>query len=311
MAIAARSRKPSLGKLLFLETRPQFLTLIPCVLSLGAALAFFEGNFNGWHLLLALIGSLSVHAAANILNDYTDWVRGTDKLVTRTPFSGGSGLIKAGLLSPRAVLAEGVIALLLALAIGGYFIRLYPVLFWVVAAGGLLAVLYTPVLTKAVITELFPGLGLGAIPVIGAYVVMQPVGQGRIPPEVLWAAIPPAILVSALLWLNEFPDIRADGATGRRHAVLLLGTKKAAVGYCILLALNYAFVILPAALGILPAWALLGLLSAPVAFLAAGGALKNHDGIEALIPALGRNVLTVLATPALMAVGLAIAGLTG
>jgi 1,4-dihydroxy-2-naphthoate octaprenyltransferase len=140
---------------------------------------------------------------------------------------------------------------------------------------------------------------------------MQPVGQGHISPEVLWVAVPPAILVSALLWINEIPDVKADGATGRRHAVLLLGTKKAAIGYCALLTLNYIFVIIPAALGILPVWVLLGLLSAPIAFKAAAGALKNHDNIGRIIPALGQNVFTVLATPVLMAIGLVIAKLVG
>jgi len=309
MVILNQIKKPSMVKILFLETRPQFLILIPCVLSLGAAMSFLEGNFNGPHLILALVGSLFVHASVNSLNDYTDWKRGTDMLVTRTPFSGGSGLIKAGLLSPRTVLIEGIVTLLIALAIGIYFIRLYPVLLWFVAVGGLLTVLYTPILTRSVITELFPGIGLGAIPVIGAYIVMQPVGQGRLSHEILWVAIPPLILVSALLWINELPDVKADLETGRRHAVLLLGTKKAAIGYTILLFLSYSFIIIPVAFGILDNWVLLGLLSAPIAFKAAVGTLKNHDNIKKLIPALGQNVITVLATPVLMAVGLMIARL--
>lgn len=305
MAIINQIKKPSMVKILFLETRPQFLILIPCVLSVGVAMSFLENNFNGWHLILVFAGSLLVHASVNTLNDYTDWVRGTDKLVTRTPFSGGSGLIKDGLVSPRTVLIEGIIMLVIALAIGIYFIRLYPVLLWFVVVGGLLTVLYTPILTKVIITELFPGIGLGAIPVIGAYIVMQP-GRGHVSPEILWASIPPLILVSALLWINEIPDVKADLATGRRHAVLLLGTKKAAIGYIILLSLNYVFIIIPVVFGILNSWVLLGLLSAPIAFKAAAGALKNHNNIKELIPALGQNVIIVLATPVLMAVGLVI-----
>jgi len=226
-------RRPSLAKDLFLETRPQFLTLIPCVLAPGVALAYAGGHFNWAHLILALVGSLLVHSSSNILNDYTDWVRGTDKLVQRTPFSGGSGLIKDGALSPRMVLIEGIVTLGISLMIGAYFIYLYPVLLWVVAAGALLTVLYTPLLTKTVITEVFPGLGLGVIPVIGAYVVMQPVGRVAITPELIWLSIPAGILVSGLLWINELPDIKADTATGRKHAVLLMGTQAGAWGYVV------------------------------------------------------------------------------
>lgn len=302
-------QKPSMIKLLFMEMRPQFLTLIPCVLALGVAVAYLEGHFNGIHLLIALFASLLVHGSVNILNDYTDWVRGTDKLVERTPFSGGSGLIKAGMLSPKVVLIEGIVTFGIALAVGIYFIFLYPVLLWVVAIGGLLTVLYTPLLTKVIITELFPGIGLGMIPVIGAYVVMQPVGKGAITPAILWASIPAGILVSGLLWINELPDIKADTATGRRHGVLLLGTKNAAIGYAMLLVLTYIFVIVPVVLGILPVWSLLGLLSIPIAIKAGTGAIKNHDSIPGIIPALGQNVITVLSTPVLMAIGILIAKL--
>jgi len=303
----AVAKKPNIAKLLFLETRPQFLILIPCVLAPGVAIAFTEGNFNGPHLLLALIGSLLVHASVNILNDYTDWVRGTDKLVQRTPFSGGSGLIKAGALDLRTVLIEGLVMLAIAGAIGWYFIRLYPVLLWFVLAGGLLTVLYTPVLTRTVITEIFPGIGLGMIPVIGAYIVMQPVGSVELPPAVWWLSIPPGILVSALLWINELPDVKADAATGRKHAVLLLGTKKAARGYALLLFSAYLGIIVPVVLRLLPVWSLIGLMTIPVAVKAAVGAAKNHDQIESIIPALGQNVITVLSTPLLVAAGIALA----
>ncbi len=303
----AVSKKPNIAKLLFLETRPQFLILIPCVLAPGVAIAFTEGHFNGPHLLLALIGSLLVHASVNILNDYTDWVRGTDKLVQRTPFSGGSGLIKAGALDLRTVLIEGLVMLAIAGAIGWYFIRLYPVLLWFVLAGGLLTVLYTPVLTRTIITEIFPGIGLGMIPVIGAYIVMQPVGGVELPPAVWWLSIPPGILVSALLWINELPDVKADAATGRKHAVLLLGTKKAAWGYALLLFSAYLVIIVPVVLHVLPVWSLIGLMTIPIAVKAAVGAAKNHDQIEGIIPALGQNVITVLSTPLLVAAGIAIA----
>lgn len=304
-------KKPGFVKLMIMETRPQFLTLIPCVYAPGIALAWMNGAFNALHLVLALIGGLLIHGCVNILNDYTDWVRGTDKLVVRTPFSGGSGLIKAGMLTPKQVLVEGIVTFLIALAIGIYFIAVYPVLLWVVAAGGLLTVLYTPILTKTVITEIFPGLGLGVIPVIGAYVVMQPAGDVTVSAELMWLSVPAGILVAALLWINELPDIKADTATGRKHAVLLLGTRNAAIGYGVLIVLTYVSIIVPVILGVLPVWALAGLLSLPIGVKAVSGAIKNHDSIEGIIPSLGQNVLTVLSTPVLMAIGLVIAKYAG
>lgn len=296
----------STAKLMFLETRPQFLTLVPCVLAVGVGMAVLAGYFNGLHLVLALIGTVLVHASVNILNDYTDWVRGTDKLVKRTPFSGGSGLLPAGALTQRQVLLLGIGTLTAAMVIGAYFVYVYPILLWVVVPGALLTVLYTPLLTKVYITEIFPGIGLGFLPVIGAYVTQLPPESAHIPVPVYLAAIPAGILVAGLLWINEFPDYDADIATGRRHGVIAVGRKNAAVGYVILLVLTYVSLIVPVALGLLPPLALLGLLTLPLAFKAGTGALKNFDRHDELIPVLGQNVMTVLATPALMAVGIII-----
>jgi 1,4-dihydroxy-2-naphthoate octaprenyltransferase len=294
-------------KLMFLETRPQFLTLVPCVISVGVAMAVNEGYFNALHMVLAVIGTMLAHASVNIFNDYADWRRGTDKLVRRTPFSGGSGLLPSGALTERQVLWLGVGCLAGALAIGAYFVSLYPMVFWVIAGGTVLVLLYTPILTKVYITEVFPGLGLGMLPIIGAYITQLPPHQAKLPASVVWASIPAGILVSGLLWLNELPDFEADGATGRRHGVLFLGRKRAAVGYVVLLILTYVFIVVPVALKTLPWPALLGLLTMPLALKASLGALASYDKHEEIIPVLGQNVITVLATPVLMAIGVLLA----
>jgi len=49
-------------------------------------------------------------------------------------------------------------------------------------------------------------------------------------------------------------------------------------------------------------WALIGLGTLPIAAKACAIALKDYDDPEKLIPALGMNVITVLATDALLAI---------
>lgn len=296
-------------KLMFLETRPQFLLLTPAAFSVGIAAAVYQGYFNGLHLILALIGSILAHITVNVLNDYVDYIRGTDKLTQRTPFSGGSGLLPQGLLKPQDALKLGVGALLLGLLIGAYFIFKYPILLPIVLLAALTAVAYTPYFTRIYITELFPGLGFGPLLIIGAFITQLPPDAAYIPSQAIWASIPVAILVTNLLWVNEIPDYEADLRTGRRHGVILLGKRKAAVFYVLFLVLAYLFIIIPVVMGILPALALLGLLTIPVAIKAGQGALKNYDDTEKLIPTLGQNVLVVLVTPVLMTIGLLIATL--
>ncbi len=299
--------KVSKPKLLFLETRPQFLLLTPIAFSVGIAAAVYKGYFNPFHLVLALIGSILAHVTVNVLNDYFDYIRGTDKLTQRTPFSGGSGFLPQKILKPEDALKLGIGSLIAGLLIGAYFIYKYPFLIFIVALAAFLIVAYTPFLTRIYITEIFPGLGFGPLLVIGAYITQLPPENVHISPQVIWASIPVGILVTNLLWINEIPDYEADIKTGRKHAVILLGKKASAWAYVLFLALTYLTIIIPVILKILPLYSLLALLTIPIAIKASQGALQNYDQIEKLVPALGQNVLVVLVTPALLTIGLFLA----
>ncbi len=278
-------------KLFFLETRPQFLLLTPAAFSVGIAVAVYQGQFNGVHLILALIGSVLAHVTVNVLNDYFDYVKGTDKLTKRTLFSGGSGFLPEGMLKPKEALWLGLGSLTAGLAIGVYFILKYPVLLYIVAFAAILTVIYTPILTRIYITELFPGIGFGPLLVIGAYITQLSLKNPKIAPEVIWASIPVGILVSNLLWVNEIPDYEADLQTGRRHGVILVGKKAASYIYALLIGLSYLFIVL----------------TLPIGLKAIQGVIKNYGQVEQLIPALGQNVLVVLLTPVLMTIGLILA----
>lgn len=294
-------------KLLFLETRPQFLILTPAAFSVGIAVAAWQGSFNLLHMVLALVGSLFAHVTVNVINDYTDFVKGTDKLTKRTPFSGGSGMLPGGMLTPGAVLVLGLSALFAGLVVGGYFIILYPVLLWLVIPAAVIAVIYTPLLTKIYITEFFPGFGFGPLLVIGAYVTQLAKGSDHISSAVIWASIPVGILVTNLLWINEIPDFEADKQTGRRHGVILVGKKGSAYLYGVFNFLAYACIVIPVVLKVLPPHVLIALFTIPVAIKATMGAIQNYDDTEKLIPSLGQNVLVDNLTPVLMTIGLVLA----
>ncbi|GAI46920.1 unnamed protein product, partial [marine sediment metagenome] len=126
------------------------------------------------YALLAFFGLLLCHISVNVLNDYFDYRSGIDLEVRRTPFSGGSGILPAALLKPRQVFWFGLVSFLLAVPIGVYFVvtldkgwQLLPLL--LVAA--VCIILYTPFITKVGWPEWAPGLGMGALPVLGVYFV--------------------------------------------------------------------------------------------------------------------------------------------
>jgi len=137
------------AKLYFLETRPQFLILSVVLGITGTCIAWYDGFFNLGQALLATFGLILTHISVNTLNDYFDYRSGIDKVTIRTPFSGGSGMIKEGLVSEKEVLWIGIITLAVAAVIGLYFILtrgwlLLPLI--IVAAA--CVVLYSPLIQK-------------------------------------------------------------------------------------------------------------------------------------------------------------------
>ena len=287
-----------------LETRPQFLMLSVVLGITGACIAWYDGFFNIWQALLATFGLVLTHMSVNSLNDYFDYRSGIDKFTTITPFSGGSGMIRAGRLTLNEVLWVGIITLLLAVPIGIYFILtkgwlLLPLL--IVAA--LCVVLYSPLILKCHWPEWSPGLGLGLLPVLGMYFSQT----GMYTWQALIASVPSGFLVHNLLLLNEFPDVEADKVNNRKTLPITLGHKKAAIVYTSVTLLVYIWVIVAVILGAMPVFTLLALLTLPVAIKAIRGSFQ-YDDINRIVSAMSSNVMVVLLTQLLIGAGYILAG---
>jgi 1,4-dihydroxy-2-naphthoate octaprenyltransferase len=268
-------------KFWFLETRPQFLTLSIVLAFLGTSIAWYDDYFNLWHALLAGIGLVLTHASVNILNDYFDFRSGIDLATRRTPFSGGSGILPASLLTPRQVFWLGLGALILAVPIGIYFViergwQLLPLL--IVAA--IFILFYSPFILKRPWPEWAAGAGLGALPILGMYFAQT----GAYTYTAAVACIPSAFL--------------AD----RKTIPITIGRKYAAVFYSIVAVAVYLWIIGWVAARVLPVWTLLGLLTLPLTFRGIQGAI-HHDDPSRLMPGMAANVMTVLATQLLMGIG--------
>ncbi|MFC2018958.1 prenyltransferase [Chloroflexota bacterium] len=286
-------------KVWFLETRPQFLTLSIVLAFLGTAIAWYSGYFHLGHALLAGIGLVIAHISVNTFNDYFDYRSGVDLATNRTPFSGGSGILNARLLSTGQVLGMGIVSFLLAVAIGVYFVltsgwQLLPLL--VITAFFIL--LYSPLILKQHYPEWVAGAGLGAFPVLGMFFVQT--GAYTLPAVI--ASIPSVLLVHNLLLLNEFPDTEADRIANRKTLPITIGKDRAAIFYTVVALAVYAWIIGWVAAGVMPIWTLLGLLTLPFSIKAINGARHHYDASR-LMPALAANVMVVLLTQLLIGIG--------
>jgi 1,4-dihydroxy-2-naphthoate octaprenyltransferase len=295
-----------------LVIRAPFLLLAVVLGFLGASIAWYEakefgGAFNLGYAWLAFLGILLAHISVNVLNEYFDYKSGVDLKTQKTPFSGGSGALPAGLVTPRQALWLGLGSLLAAVPIGVYFIitidtgwQLVPLL--LVAAASI--VLYTPFILKTRWPEWAPGVGLGFLPVLGAYFVQT--GAYTLPAVI--ASIPSGILVHNLLLLNEFPDVEADATANRKTLPITMGTAKAGVVYSVLTLAVYLWIIGGVVVGQMPVLSLIALLTLPFAIKAIQGALKPQE-MSKLVPAMANNVLVVLLTQLLLGIGYILAGI--
>ena len=288
-------------KIWFKETRPSFLLLTPLNYSVGLAAAYIEGSFNVFHSILGLVGVLLAHISINVINDYFDYESGLDLKTTRTPFSGGSGILPAGDLNPRSVYHFALACLILGGAIGVYFAyamgwMLLPLILF----AAFTIYFYTPFLSRWYVGELFTGINFGFLMAVGAYFIMT----GRYSISVFVPAVIPGILGAALLLINEFPDLEPDRETGRRNIVMVLGLERASKVYAGLVASTYAWVLICIAFKLLPWTTLVTFLTLPTALKAARGAIANHSDIEKLIPALGANIQWILSMALLTSIGL-------
>ncbi len=211
-------------------------TLIPVLL--GATIAYGDLGIAGlagvwdWsRFWLVVLGALCAHAGTNLANDYGDHLSRNDEWnQVPSPFNGGSRVIQAGLLAPWKIAfaaaacfaATVAIGLLLNTAIGGSPFALTPLLA-VGLLGCVLGAAYTlgPYrLSYRGWGELAIAIGFGPVMVLGAHYTLT---AGLLPSwgwaMPLLASLPIAVLVTMIVWINEFPDVPADREAGKRTLV--------------------------------------------------------------------------------------------
>ncbi len=242
-------------KRLFYATRPKFYpaSILP-VLAGTAWGVNNSGTFEVGVFLLALLATLCVHAAANVLNDVGDNSSGTDRINEDRiyPYTGGSRFIQTGIMSSANMARLGVTLLVIA-ALAGLFLLLAKgtVVLAFGLAGIALAILYSlgPMrLSGLGVGEIAIGIGFGILPVTGAAWLQSNV----IDVDALLYALPISAWVTAILLINEVPDIVADGRTGKRTLPVRFGLGGTSIIYIGLHAFAFLAVIVMAATDLLP-----------------------------------------------------------
>ena len=277
----------------FGATRPAFLSVTFVGVLLGLAAACHSGiDIHPASATLTLFFALVAHAGANVVNDYYDAVSGCDASNDDRvfPFTGGSRFIQNGLISRRAAAIFGH-GLLLAVVPAGLWLTAHSAqgLIWIGLAGLAVGWAYSAPPFK------LQSQGLGEFGITAAWLLIV-VGSDFVQRRdfdfaPVAAGLGFALLVANVLFINQFPDVRADAQAGKRTVVVRLGVTRARWGYALIALLCYGWVAGQVALGQLPAAALVSLLPA-IASAKAQGILSRHAGQpQALAPAIKLTIV--------------------
>ena len=293
----------------FVATRPAFLsvTFVGVLVGWASAVAA-EASFRALPALLTMIFALVAHAGANVVNDYYDSVSGCDDANTERvfPFTGGSRFIQNGVLSAGQIKAFGY-ALLVVVIPPGLWLTLHsgPGLLLIGAAGLVVGWAYSAPPLK------LQSRGLGEFGITAGWTLIvvgsDYVLRGSFDVAPLAAGLGFALLVANVLYINQFPDIRADALAGKRTVVVRLGAAHSRWGYALIALLAYLWPLAMIVSGRLPWAAAVSLLAAAASMSALRVLWIDAERPGALVPALKLTILAAVAHGLLMAAALVLA----
>ncbi len=290
----------------FAATRPAFLGASLMAGLIGLASAWHDSlAINGFMAVATTLFALLAHAGINVLNDYYDALNGTDARNTARifPFTGGSRFIQNGVLTLVQTRNFGFI-LMACVAIAGLWLMAHsaPQLLYVGLAGLFIGWAYSapPLkLNSRGLGELCVAAGFLAITVGCDFV--QRKGFAAMP---FVAGLSYALLVTNLLYINQFPDRTADMAAGKLHWVARLQVQQARWGYPLIAAVAYLWLPLAVVVGVLPLMSLLGMLAAPLSWRATRQLLRHAQQPQQLVDAIRQTIAAMLVHGALLSMGL-------
>jgi 1,4-dihydroxy-2-naphthoate octaprenyltransferase len=248
----------------FLASRPWSFTMTAISISVGSALAAIDGDFSWGFYLMALIGTVLLHAATNLINDYYDVKSGVDTHEVSTaqyrPHPLVEGKLNAENVRRAAYILYGlssVIGIFLAATRGWE-------LLWIGLIGAFASLTYTapPLKYKySALGEISVFLMWGPLMVAGSYFVQRQTFSMN----AFWISLPFGVLVALVLLANNIRDIGHDRDKGILTLAIVLGQRKGLFLYVTLVISAYLGIALMAIIGPLYVWSLIVLLSMPLA----------------------------------------------
>jgi len=270
----------------FKAARAPFLIVSILPSLLGGIIAYAHGSFNTLIFMMATLGVVMAHSASDFVDDYFDFQKGN--LGNKVQQFHDSPLID-GKVSLKQVLIAIVICLAIAFAAGVIvFIEVgYPVL--ILVGVGLIAVFFY---TSPPLKLNYRGLGetvlflaFGPMIVFGIWYVLT--GKVTIEPFLI-SLIPGIFTMNVGIVSNTF-DYHDDVRSGKRTLSVRFGQAAAIRIMLVDTVIAYLAIVAGVIFHVIPIWALLVLLTIPLAVNMLQHAAK-YDDESHYTPAMGRII---------------------
>ncbi|GAA0464973.1 1,4-dihydroxy-2-naphthoate polyprenyltransferase [Alkalibacillus silvisoli] len=261
--------------------RPHTLTASFVPVFIGTVAASMHTSVHVGLFFAMLIASMLIQAATNMFNEYYDYVKGLD---TEASVGIGGTIVRDGI-PPKQVRNLAFVFYGIAILLGFYIciettfwiavIGLISMLFGYLYTGGPYPIAYSP------FGELFAGFFMGTVIIgISYYIQIEAITSG-----IILLSIPPAILIGAILLSNNIRDLEGDRENGRKTLAILVGRENAIRVLALFFISAFAFTAIFMAIGLLPIWAFITLLSAKKAINAYKTFKNNNTPLE-MMPAM-------------------------
>ena len=281
-----------------LAARPATLPAAVAAVVVGSALAAADGVF-AWDLFaVTLFAAIAIQIGVNFANDLADAEKGADTEERIGP----TRAVASGLLT-ASQMKRGIATMFGLAAIAGLY--LIWAAGWVILAIGVVSVVAALGYTNGPIPYGYYGLGevfvflfFGLVATAGTRYVYDRTA----PADAWWCAVAMGLLAAAILVANNVRDTDTDRVAGKRTLAVMLGRTATRRLYVVIVAGAYAVITGAVVVGVLPAWALLTFVSAPMAISPVRTILTETAG-PPLIAVLKATARLQLAFAALLAVG--------
>ncbi len=285
-----------------LVTKPRTLTAAVVPVLLGTSLAYADGKVDWLSATIALICSLLIQIATNIINDLYDFRKGADN----DKRLGAKKALTAGLLTERQLVAATTAVMLTAFFLGLILVWRAG---WVILAIGLLSLFFAWAYTGGKYPLAYIGLGdvfvflfFGVAAVCGTYYLHH----HSFSLSSLVAATGAGAIAMNILGVNNLRDIPTDSEVGKKTLAVRFGATFARDLYYWLLFVAYTVPFVLALMGY-GYGVFITFLSLPFAFKQ--WRIVALETGKALNPALGGTAQLLFIYGVLLSIGLVLSAI--